>query len=31
MFVPTDGSGPAVIERVLSRYPVQRIGEREAA
>ena len=31
MFVPTDANGPAVLERVLSRYPVQRIGEREAA
>ena len=31
MFVPTDGHGPAVIERVLGRYPLQRIGERDAA
>ncbi len=31
MFVPTDANGPAVLERVLGRYPVQRIGEREAA
>jgi C-terminal domain on Strawberry notch homologue len=31
MFVPTDTAGPVVLERVLSRYPVQRIGEREAA
>ena len=31
MFVPTDSAGPAVLERVLGRYPVQRIGEREAA
>ena len=31
MFVPTDANGPAVLERVLSRYPVHRIGEREAA
>jgi len=31
MFVPTDSEGPAVLERVLGRYPVQRIGEREAA
>ncbi|WP_279482925.1 strawberry notch family protein [Aureimonas sp. SK2] len=31
MFVPTDVAGPAVLERVLGRYPVQRISEREAA
>ena len=31
MFVPTDSAGPAVLKRVLGRYPVQRIGEREAA
>ena len=24
-------AGPVVLERVLDRYPVQRIGEREAA
>jgi predicted RNA methylase len=31
MFVPADAAGPAVLERVLGRYPIQRIGEREAA
>ncbi|WLB84513.1 strawberry notch family protein [Bradyrhizobium elkanii] len=31
MFVPTDTAGPVVLERVLGRYPIQRIGEREAA
>ncbi len=31
MFVPTDAGGVGVLERVLGRYPVQRIGEREAA
>ncbi len=31
MFVPTDASGPAILAKVLERYPVQRIGEREAA
>ncbi len=31
MFVPTDANGPIVLERVLGHYPVQRIGEREAA
>ena len=31
MFVPTDAAGRTVLERVLCRYPVQRIGEREAA
>ncbi len=31
MFVPTDASGVQVLARVLDRYPVERIGEREAA
>ncbi|MBR7653457.1 strawberry notch family protein [Brucella oryzae] len=31
MFIPTDTSGPAILAKVLERYPVQRIGEREAA
>ena len=31
MFVPTDGSGVGVLTKVLERYPVERIGEREAA
>ena len=31
MFVPTDTAGPVVLERVLGRYPIQRIREREAA
>ena len=31
MFVPTDASGPAILAKVLERYPVERIGEREAA
>ena len=31
MFVPTDTAGPVVLERVLGHYPLQRIGEREAA
>ena len=31
MFVPTDASGIEVLARVLDRYPVERIGEREAA
>ena len=31
MFVPTDTSGPAILARVLERYPVERIGEPEAA
>ena len=31
MFVPTDATGVAVLARVLDRYPVERIGEREAA
>jgi len=31
MFVPTDASGPAILARVMDRYPIERIGEREAA
>ncbi|MCW8060833.1 strawberry notch family protein [Agrobacterium tumefaciens] len=31
MFVPTDAKGPEVLTKILERWPVQRIGEREAA
>ena len=31
MFVPTDGTGAAILAKVMERYPVERIGEREAA
>lgn len=31
MFVPTDTTGAAILAKVLERYPVERIGEREAA
>jgi hypothetical protein len=31
MFVPTDTAGIAVLGKVLDQYPVERIGEREAA
>jgi hypothetical protein len=31
MFVPTDDSGVGVLAKVLERYPVERIGEREVA
>ena len=31
MFVPTDANGSAVLSKVMDRYPVQRIAEREAA
>ena len=31
MFVPTDTTGPTILAKVLERYPVERIGEREAA
>ena len=31
MFVPTDDKGAAVVDRLLERWPVQRIGEKEAA
>ncbi len=31
MFVPTDASGPAILAKVMDRYPAERVGEREAA
>jgi len=31
MFVPIDAAGPAVLAKVLDRWPVERIGEREVA
>jgi predicted RNA methylase len=30
-FVPVDASGPVVMARLLAKYPIERIGEREAA
>ncbi|MBN9567028.1 MAG: strawberry notch family protein [Alphaproteobacteria bacterium] len=30
-FVPTDAAGPSILAKVLERFPVERIGEREAA
>jgi predicted RNA methylase len=31
MFVPTDASGSAILAKVMERYPLQRVGEKEAA
>ncbi len=31
MFVPTDAGGPTILAKVMDRYPVARVGEREAA
>ena len=31
LFVPTDASGPAILARVMNRYPIERVAEREAA
>ena len=31
MFVPTDASGIGVLGKVLERYAIERVGEREAA
>jgi predicted RNA methylase len=31
MFVPTDASGAEILAKVLDRYPIERIAEREAA
>ena len=30
MFVPTDATGPAILEKVLERYPLVRVAERVA-
>jgi hypothetical protein len=31
MFVPTDASGVEVLAKMLDRYAIERVGEREAA
>jgi hypothetical protein len=31
MFVPIDGAGIAVLDRVLGRWPIERVSERESA
>ncbi|RUV11257.1 hypothetical protein, partial [Mesorhizobium sp. M5C.F.Ca.IN.020.32.2.1] len=31
MFVPADTSGLTVLERLLDRFPIERVSEREAA
>ncbi|UXT20412.1 DEAD/DEAH box helicase family protein [Agrobacterium tumefaciens] len=31
MFVPVDGNGPVVLGKLLERWPVERIGEKEVA
>lgn len=31
MFVPVDASGPAILGKLFDRWPVERIGERDAA
>ena len=31
MFVPTDADGTAVLAKLLDRYAIERIAEREAA
>jgi hypothetical protein len=31
MFVPTGANGVAALDRLLGRYPVERVAEREAA
>jgi len=31
MFIPTDANGIAILAKVLDRYPVERVCEREAA
>ena len=30
LFVPTYASGPAILARVMNRYPIERVAEREA-
>ena len=31
MFIRTDATGPAILAKVLERYPVSRVAERTAA
>lgn len=31
MFVPTDAKGADVLARLLDRWPIERVSEREAA
>ena len=31
MFVPVDAGGVAVLDRVMKRWPIQRVGDRAAA
>ena len=31
MFVPVDATGIAALDRVLGRWPVERVSERESA
>ena len=31
MFVPADATGPAILAKVLERYPLSRVSERAAA
>ena len=31
MFVPADAAGPAILAKVLERYPLARVAERAAA
>ena len=31
LFVPTDDRGAGILTKLLERYPIARIGEREAA
>ncbi|PWB83111.1 MAG: methylase, partial [Methylocystaceae bacterium] len=31
MFVPVDASGPAILAKLMERYPLQRVSEKEAA
>jgi hypothetical protein len=31
MFVPTDAAGPAILEKLLAKYPIERIADKAAA
>ena len=31
MFVPTDETGPAILARLLARFPIERIADKAAA
>ena len=31
MFVPTDETGPAILEKLISKYPIERVADKASA